>query len=297
MLVQEQFFVILGPMANEQTPSPSTPGEESPDVVLQQVDKILDEEDPSFSASLEDVKQAAPEADVVIESIPVAEPDAESPTSELSRDQSLLQNLSSMRPMELIKYLLSLLIGGLKKSALLFTVFKDWSWAQRFGFLFFLAILGASGSLMVMNLKGRWMPQIDKPIHDDMAEVVDKTYSTAEVSWVPLYDALRQPGHRYLFDRFVVNLTRTGRDLSDNPMGLFEFFVELDSNKAAVEVKTRDHELRDLLQRTIEGETYESLSGEPGKEKLKNLIRSEINQLLQEGNVEGVFISKLILKP
>ena len=80
-------------------------------------------------------------------------------------------------------------------------------------------------------------------------------------------------------------------------MGMFEFFVELDSKDTAIEIKSREKELLDILQRTIEGESYNVLQGESGKIRLKSLIRSELNEVLNQGWVKEVYFSNIVLKP
>ena len=80
-------------------------------------------------------------------------------------------------------------------------------------------------------------------------------------------------------------------------MGLFEFYVDLNSQEAAIEVKARELELKDLLQRTIEDETHYDLQGERGKERVKDLIREELNKVLTRGWVEDVYISNMVLNP
>lgn len=305
--------------------------ENSDEISLEDIDKILEEDDPGFSQSLEEVREAAEETDVEIESLDIDAVDLESEEEgEVKRPSRLRQlvvfrafsaikdrarlfclafiNRSKMfavhakdwlrvRPREYLGYAIAQLKRLLAWVRLGIESFKKWSWSQKIVFLAFLGFLFLGSGFLFLNFKGRWVPTIDKPLIADFGSVAEKSWSTKGESFVPLFQALRQPEHRYLFEKVVVNLRRPEFSEDSNPMGLFEFYVELDARSTAIEVKARERELLDLLQRTIEGETYNSLTGEPGKQRLKNLIRQELNQVLNQGWVKDVYISNMVLKP
>jgi flagellar basal body-associated protein FliL len=322
-------------MAEEMKPSPpTTPPDE---VSLEDIDKILHADDPGFAEGLKEVQAGGEATEVEIELIHIDEKALEEGVEEEppGRWDKLFQKIPGLKrivpafhrkgvrlrnalvirsgawahwlkvgPKDYAKYLFSQVkgLGGLLKSGL--KKFGALPGSQKWAFLFFLCILAGGVTLISFNLKGRWVPAIDRPLLKDFSEVADHIWSlkggkeAAEgPAWVSLLQALRQPEHRYLFDKVVVNLKRVGGAEETNPMGLFEFYVEVDSKETAVEVGERKVELLDLVQRTVEGETYNSLSGEPGKQRLKNLIRQELNQVLHDGWVKDVYISNMVLKP
>lgn len=299
------------------------------EIPLEDIDRILEEDDPGFAQELDDVKAAAEDgSDVEIESIEIDENSLGTEVEDNEEDapyrRSLLGRVPVLRslaklpknlktnfkaflsrfiewlrfgPKEYLLFFLSRIKVLLKGVLHTLKIFQAWPLTKKIGLLA-LILVGASGLMLLKwNLKGTWIPAIDKPLLKDYSSVADQVHKLEDPQWIPLYQALRQPEHRYLFDKVVVNLKRSEFDPDSNPMGLFEFYVELDSKDTAIEVKSRELELLDLLQRTVEGETYGSLSGEAGKQRLKNLIRQEINQVLNRGWVKDVYISNVILKP
>lgn len=299
------------------------------EIPLEDIDKILEEDDPGFAQELDDVKAAAEDSsDVEIESIDIdesslgTEVDEEDDTNShrpslmsripalrslLKMPKNLKANFSlylsqalewvKFRPKEYFKFFLSRIKALFRVLLGTVRIFQQWPLTKKLA-LIVLILVGASGlTLLKWNLKGTWIPAIDRPLLKDFSSVADRIHSLEDPQWVPLFQALRQPEHRYLFDKVVVNLKRSDFDPDTNPMGLFEFYVELDSKDTAIEVKSRELELLDLLQRTVEGESYSALSGEAGKQRLKNLIRQELNQVLNRGWVKDVYISNIVLKP
>ncbi len=312
-------------MANEPNSEKPAPIINSEEVSLEDIDKILEDSDPGFAAALNEVREATESTDVEIESIAIdekslddTEVEPESPSvKRFARTFNFFANLKmrarnalmifshqalvwvKVRPKEYLLFILSQLKVVLKFVGLGIKKFLALSLAKKMAILGILVIGAGAFALIAYNLKGRWLPQIDRPLIVDYKEVADQTWDVSQDRWLPLFQALRQPEHRYLFDKVVVNLRRIegASNSESNPMGLFEFYVELDSKRTAVEVNDRKLELLDLVQRTIEGETYTSLVGEPGKQRLKNLIRQEMNEVLNQGWVKDVYISNMVLKP
>jgi flagellar basal body-associated protein FliL len=80
-------------------------------------------------------------------------------------------------------------------------------------------------------------------------------------------------------------------------MGVFAFYIETSNQESAVELKDRDGEARDVISRTLEQMSAEGLSSVDGKEKLKIVIRKNLNSILTRGQVRRVFIKNIVLKP
>ncbi|MEO0337246.1 MAG: flagellar basal body-associated FliL family protein, partial [Pseudomonadota bacterium] len=137
----------------------------------------------------------------------------------------------------------------------------------------------------------------DRKMLPSLAQVADQSWSyNIKSETTPFLTAFPQPRHSFLFKKVVVNLRKRVSSLSE-AMGAFEFFVEVYSKDAARELKGREVQLRDLIQRTAEQFTYESLQSEKGKERLKERIRSELNKELAQGWVKAVFIKFMVTKP
>ena len=93
-----------------------------------------------------------------------------------------------------------------------------------------------------------------------------------------------------------------------NPMGAFELVVELDSDDTAIEVRDREVEFFDHVQRVFEDETFRDLETVLGKDRLKSRIKRELNHKLTQGWVKdvkfktfvchaGVFASVVLIVP
>jgi flagellar basal body-associated protein FliL len=109
------------------------------------------------------------------------------------------------------------------------------------------------------------------------------------------YFAFPQPEHTFLLKKIVVNLTPEYGHT--NPMGTFEFHVSIDSKDTALEIKDREQEFLDILQRTVEGMRYKEMVTKQGKNKIKNNIKFEFNRALNQGRVKTLYIRTIVLKP
>lgn len=167
------------------------------------------------------------------------------------------------------------------------------------GKLMIFAALGF-GALAVMTMKytlgGKISFGVSQRFLRSFADVADATYTYSESEPIDDFtDPLFHPEHVLLLDKFVVNLRRP-QDGS-NPMGLFEFYLEASNQDCAVELKNRSGEVRDVISRTIEQMPYSELVTVEGKEKLKIIIRKNINAIVTRGQVRRVFYKTVILKP
>ena len=122
-----------------------------------------------------------------------------------------------------------------------------------------------------------------------------KTYSP-EVDMESFYDSMRGVQNVLALTKMVVNLRRSTNS-GDNPMGAFEFVVEGAASEAVVEVKDREPEMRDLFQRIIEEMTFDQVSTPDGKQVMCDRIRKSLNAVLTKGKIRRVFIKTVILKP
>ncbi|MCC7402814.1 MAG: flagellar basal body-associated FliL family protein [Bdellovibrionales bacterium] len=150
-------------------------------------------------------------------------------------------------------------------------------------------------SLAAMNIAGRWLPALFDDYVASMAEVADhsETYPPSEVEG--MNDVFPQPTFTVLMEKIVVNLKRSV--VHPNPMGAFQFYVSVDSQETAIEVKDREKEILDYVQRAVEELTYEEVNEPGGRTQIKSLVRAEINRVLNQGRVQDVFIEVMISKP
>jgi flagellar basal body-associated protein FliL len=164
--------------------------------------------------------------------------------------------------------------------------------------LVFLFGLGGFSGLILLNLKqSRWIPELNRPLVTSLETVAEQSWTyDMQTETMPFLAAFPQEKHNYLFPKVVVNLKVRG-DSDAFTMGAFEFYLELDSTDAAIEVKSREVELHDLVQRVTEGFSYDALQTEKGKERLKVEIKKALNQKVVKGWVKDVYIKFFITKP
>ena len=80
-------------------------------------------------------------------------------------------------------------------------------------------------------------------------------------------------------------------------MVAFDLYVRTDTDAAAVEIKDREKQIQDHIQRFCEGLSYDQIQTEEGKLTWKNRIKRELNLVLNTGKVKEVFFKTLIIKP
>ena len=80
-------------------------------------------------------------------------------------------------------------------------------------------------------------------------------------------------------------------------MGAFELIVLLDSKDTAIEIRDREVEFFDLLQRVLEEESFADLESELGKQRLKGRVKRELDQKLTQGWIKDINFKTFILKP
>jgi len=314
--------------ADNQLDGPDSIGE----ISLDEIDKILKEDDPEFASSLGEIQSVGVEGEIEIESS-VMEDGGFSEEVEVPRFQSLLSRLpgdgkwkerflqllsqlslhwGSLRtsiksrltdlmlvsrnlPKEIYGYLKSVLIIVAGRIQSRIRAFLGLSAYQKL-MTFSLAIL-VLGMLFIfkLNLSGNWIPQVSEPPITNWADVADAEFEfDRSKDTEPFLRAFPQEEHAFLFPKMIVNLKRTsGR----NPMGAFEFYVIFDSQDAAVEAQMRKRELHDLLQRTVEEQTYEELDSNLGKLRLKDVVKRALNEVMTQGWAKEVLIKTFVLKP
>lgn len=134
------------------------------------------------------------------------------------------------------------------------------------------------------------------PFLHSFAERADATFTFDDRDPIEDFaDPLFHPEHVVMMDKFIINLRRVRPD--ENPMGLFEFYIEASNQDSAVEIKDREGEMRDVIARAIEQTTYKDLVSVEGKEKLKVMLRQALNTILTRGQVRRVYFKSVVLKP
>lgn len=307
------------------SPPPDQPKAE--EVSLEDIDKLLEAEDPEFAKQLEDVRSVEVDTSVEIEATvsdedqlgTEAQAEVESkPATRAARMKSAIRLgirtfrarlrvflLSSWRdlilflrtrPKEFALYAVSLIRNLAKKSVIPIRAFREASTGQKLIVIVLVAISATVLWMVRANLRGVWLPSLNEPILRSLEHGADSVETfDAKDGGESFYSAFPQERHEFLFRRMKVNLRRTADN--PNPMGAFEVIVQVDSKDSAIELRDREVEFFDLLQRVFEDETFTDLEQELGKAKLKARLKRELNQKLTQGWVKDIIFKTFVLKP
>lgn len=299
-----------------ETPNPNE------EIALDDIDAILDKEDPSFREDLSQVSTVQTEVELDADgSVSISDEFEEETTTEPKskfkkiisqfkagiryRIQKIKLRLTNMLFSALVflktkpKEFLGFLLVQIKAIfGVIGAVFKSFGALSRIQKVTVFAVLLASvgvAMLTLKNLKGVWIPTLNPPLINSMAQLAEQEFTYSGESFEMFYRAFPRNPDLFLFNKFKVNLKPS--EGHSNPMGAFEVVLELDSKDAAVEVQSRQVEFHDLIQRQFEGQTYPAMLTDLGKQHLKNLVKKNVDDLLSQGWVEDVHFQTFILKP
>jgi flagellar basal body-associated protein FliL len=128
-------------------------------------------------------------------------------------------------------------------------------------------------------------------------EMAQQKWDTAEdTSRDTFYNSSRIPKNIFKLKKIVVNIQRS-QGSGSNPMVALELSLEAGSSEVLLEIKDREGEILDQVQRTTESYTFDDLNDPEGKRELTEKIRSVINRVLTLGKIRRVYIQGIILKP
>ncbi len=313
-------------MTNAPNPPPPADPPKGEEVPLEDIDKLLEAEDPEFTKQLEEVRSVEIDKNVVIEASVADDADAlpgetqseEKPKTKLARVRLWLREklatakirikarmatagrdfvvFLKTRPKEFALFVFATLKLVLKKGATPVRAFQQATGGQKLLILVLVLMSAAALWILRSNFKGVWIPQINEPLLNSFEEYADfvEDYDPKD-GGDSFYSAFPQERHEFLFGKMKVNLRRT----SENPlpMGAFEVVVQVDSKDTAIELKDREVEFSDYLQRVFEDETFGDLETEIGKNRLKSRLKSELNKKLTQGWVKDITFKTFVLKP
>lgn len=188
-------------------------------------------------------------------------------------------------------------ILGLRQSAgEAWHTFGIMSGKKKLMFFIFLGIVGGVSAGFYIVIKKQILDRQVNPFVGSMTEVANHSFIyDSETEVEPLFDSTRVRIYAFQLKPMVVNLRRL--DPGSNPMGVFEFVCEGSSKEVLVEIKLRESEIRDRVQRVVEGFDYDSLDTKDGKLMLRESIKTELNSLLLKGELLRIQIKSIIIKP
>lgn len=212
-------------------------------------------------------------------------------------------NRSLLRIYEFVTEDTRLFASALKRFALrvlaacgrLLSSFLSLTLLQKFCLILAILFFGASFYLVKKTYEGGWLPTFKSGPMTNLLEYADQKETFDPDQLEPFLAGESIPEFVVQIGTIKANLRRMTE--SETPMALFEFYLEGDSQEAAVEIKRRENEFRDLIQRGIEGFTYDEIESVRGKSKLKYKIQQALTARLNNGYVKEVYIKNVVIKP
>ena len=279
-----------------------------PSKVIEQVDRVLTIEDPEFLASLEELKNMeggnSGDASAMSEADELT---VEDHAPEHSWAAVMKARKNGVKPfcLEFLawgKYWAKILFDSIKESLKL--VFGSFMSLQTLSKIMVFGVFALSLALVALlktgllskSGKAIGLPLIEASFLGEFTSTADHVYEYEdEAQMVNFLDPMLHPENVVLVDHIVVNLKNSSAH--ENPMALIDFYIEVGSREAAIEVKSRDVEVRDSMSRVIEQISYEDITTDNGKYKLKVILRKSINDFLTSGRVRRIYFKTFVLKP
>jgi len=177
------------------------------------------------------------------------------------------------------------------------TAFSLWPRTQKIGFSF--AILLSVGVLLFSYLafvKGSFRSS-NELFMTSLLSLSEKTETiAADAALETFYNSSRIPKNIFNLKKMVINITPS-QNSGPNPMVAYEFSLEGNSTEVLIEIKDREGEILDQIQRMIEEHTFDELNSADGKKLITEKVRSTVNRLLTLGKIRHVYIQGVIFKP
>ncbi|MFN8847377.1 MAG: flagellar basal body-associated FliL family protein [Bdellovibrionales bacterium] len=273
---------------------------------LEQLDQIIINDDPEAIKNLEDLRSS---------------PELNSQTIEVFQyDELLEQQKRKNKILQKIQFKFALFITWLKNRFLDFiqlatskakqlrsgsTEFRKsfrqrvltWTWKEK---SLFISLLLLTSSLIAFTYFGF----VKKSLFQKEELFIASLESIADKSWELnpnemnefFYNTVRIPKNIFNLRRIVVNV-RPSESSSENPMVALELSLEATSREALVEIKDREGEILDTVQRGLEELSYDEISGSGGRDSVVEKVRNRINSILTLGKIRHVYIVGSIFKP
>ncbi|MBE3569951.1 MAG: flagellar basal body-associated protein FliL [Bacillales bacterium] len=93
-----------------------------------------------------------------------------------------------------------------------------------------------------------------------------------------------------------VDVPEITTNLASNDFIRISFKIQTDSKKAKEELEKRDFQTKDIIIELLSGMRAQDLKGAAGKERLAEMLKSKLNEVMQEGKVVKVYITSYIIQ-
>ena len=95
---------------------------------------------------------------------------------------------------------------------------------------------------------------------------------------------------------FSVDIKEITTNLASNDFIRISFKIQTDSKDAKAELEKRDFQVDNIIILELSGLEVEEIQGKEGQLKLEETLKTKINEILQEGKVQKVYITQFLLQ-
>lgn len=92
-----------------------------------------------------------------------------------------------------------------------------------------------------------------------------------------------------------VDVPEITTNLADKRYVKIQFKIQTSSEKAAEELTKRDFQVKNIIIMELSEMTAADIEGKAGKQALQQTLKSQINELMQKGEVKQVYINSLVI--
>jgi flagellar protein FliL len=93
-----------------------------------------------------------------------------------------------------------------------------------------------------------------------------------------------------------VDIPEITTNLASDDFIRISFKIQTDSKKAKKELEKRMFQVNNIMILELSEKTAENLSGKEGQLQLEEQLKTKINEIMQEGKIEKVYITQFILQ-
>ena len=95
---------------------------------------------------------------------------------------------------------------------------------------------------------------------------------------------------------FSVDIKEITTNLASNDFIRISFKIQTDSKDAKEELEKRDFQVNNIIILELSGLKVEEIQGKEGQLKLEETLKTKVNEILQEGKVQKVYITQFLLQ-
>ncbi|MBS4189238.1 flagellar basal body-associated protein FliL [Bacillus sp. FJAT-49705] len=93
-----------------------------------------------------------------------------------------------------------------------------------------------------------------------------------------------------------VDIPQITTNLASNDFVRISFKIQTDSKNAKKELEKRDFQVKDIIIQELSEMEAKDIQGKEGQNKLKEDLKTKINEIMQKGQVEQVYITENLLQ-